>query len=378
MSSNTRNGYDDGVNRRDLLRAGAASIGSAALARCATVAAAPPSLPPVIVRDDRIIRTVTGLRPYRMSGFALRSESLDGKLLIHNYGHGGCGVTLSWGTAKLALDLALAQPQRRAAVLGAGAVGLASARLLQDHGFDVVIYARDVPPDTTSNIAGALWLPVTIAENRLRSSEFDAQLAAASRFAHRRFQLMAGERYGVRWVPLYFLETKPSMPLPWYWAVASELYPFVTLGPGQHPFPLPYAHRLYTMMIEPSIYLPEVLADFRTAGGRIVIRDFQTLGDVAKLDEPVIINCTGLGAKALTGDDQLLPIKGQLTFLLPQPEVDYATVTPDDLYMFSRRDGILLGGSHQKNVWTLEPDEADLRRIVAGNQKLFSAMKART
>jgi D-amino-acid oxidase len=45
----------------------------------------------------------------------------------------------------------------------------------------------------------------------------------------------------------------------------------------------------------------------------------------------VIFNCTGLGARALFGDQELTPIKGQLTVLLPQTEVNYLTVMEDDL-----------------------------------------------
>jgi glycine/D-amino acid oxidase-like deaminating enzyme len=96
------------------------------------------------------------LRPFRPSGFVLRREELGPKTIIHNYGHGGCGVTLSWGTAHLAVEEALKTNQTKYAVLGCGAVGLATARLLQRRGFEVTIYAKDLPPNTTSNIAGAL------------------------------------------------------------------------------------------------------------------------------------------------------------------------------------------------------------------------------
>ncbi|MGH7703845.1 MAG: FAD-dependent oxidoreductase, partial [Gemmatimonadales bacterium] len=111
----------------------------------------------VRVAPDRLIRTVVGLRPFRPSGFVVRAERRDSKTIIHNYGHGGGGVTLSWGTAQLAIEEALRTGHTSAAVLGCGAVGLATARLLQQHGWTVSIYARDLPPNTTSNIAGGQW-----------------------------------------------------------------------------------------------------------------------------------------------------------------------------------------------------------------------------
>src|SRR4029079_6739479 len=64
----------------------------------------PRHLAPVKVARDRIIREVVGLRPYRAAGFVVETERLGEKLLVHNYGHGGAGVTLSWGTAGPAID----------------------------------------------------------------------------------------------------------------------------------------------------------------------------------------------------------------------------------------------------------------------------------
>ena len=64
------------------------------------------SLAPVRVSWDRVIRTTVGLRPHRPSGFVLRAERFDARTVIHNYGHGGSGMSLSWGTAFLAAEIA--------------------------------------------------------------------------------------------------------------------------------------------------------------------------------------------------------------------------------------------------------------------------------
>jgi glycine/D-amino acid oxidase-like deaminating enzyme len=110
-------------------------------------------LAPALVSPEREIRTVIGLRPFRPTGFVVRAEKLGEKLVIHNYGHGGVGITLSWGTSQLAMELPI-ELSSSVAVIGCGAVGLATARLLQDRGLRVTIYASDLPPNTTSNIAG--------------------------------------------------------------------------------------------------------------------------------------------------------------------------------------------------------------------------------
>ncbi|MGH9763347.1 MAG: FAD-dependent oxidoreductase [Blastocatellia bacterium] len=329
----------------------------------------------VQVVPDRVIRIVTGLRPFRPSGFLVRANHIGGKTIIHNYGHGGCGVTLSWGTGQLAVDLALKTQFRQAAVLGCGAVGLATARLLQDHGFQVTLYAKDLPPHTTSNIAGAMWEPVTLSDHDRRTPEFVTQFAQASRIANRYFQTLVGERYGIKWVPIFYVGNEP-MGASWPSTITPELYPTTTLTEGSHPFPSQFVSRRYTMLIEPSTYLPAVIADFCVRGGKIVVRDFRSIGSLLRLREPLIVNCTGLGAKALFHDDELTPIKGQLTVLVPQPGIDYGMVsTSSELYMFPRRDGIVLGGSHERDEWSLEPNEAAADRIFKGHQQFFSQMR---
>jgi D-amino-acid oxidase len=54
---------------------------------------------------DSVRGSYAGLRPYREGGVRLEAEEVGNKKVIHNYGHGGSGITLSWGSAKLALDL---------------------------------------------------------------------------------------------------------------------------------------------------------------------------------------------------------------------------------------------------------------------------------
>ena len=126
-----------------------------------------------------------------------------------------------------------------------------------------------------------------------------------------------------------------------------------------------------SMLVEPPIYLSAVLRDFLSAGGRLVVKEFTAVQEIMSLPEPVVLNCTGLGAKALFGDEELIPIKGQLCVLLPQPEVDYILFTDDFLYMMPRQDGIILGGTHELGVWDLTPSPVATQRILAGNAKLF-------
>jgi len=330
----------------------------------------------VKVSEERIIRTVVGLRPFRPSGFVVRAEPLGEKWLVHNYGHGGGGVTLSWGTAHLAAELVSQRATSgRVAVVGCGVVGLSTARLLQRRGFEVTIYARDLPPNTTSNIAGASWHPTAVVAEASRTPAFDAQFERAARFSHRYFQGLIGEDYSVRWREQYTLSEQPlkeaSLDV-----LLHDLYPEPRqLQPGEHPFPAPHVFVENTMFIEPRAYLDALTRDFFVAGGHIVVRAFDEPQQLAQLSEPIIVNCTGLGARKLFGDQELTPLKGQLTVLLPQPEVDYALTTSGGLYMFPRRDGIMLGGTRESGVETLEPNPEAARNILAGHRKIFESMR---
>jgi glycine/D-amino acid oxidase-like deaminating enzyme len=179
-------------------------------------------------------------------------------------------------------------------------------------------------------------------------------------------------------MPLYFLSTigprqAPAADSPY--VEVEPLYPEAKqLSAAENPFDIPFAYRRQTMLIEPAIYLSALLRDFQIAGGRVVIRGFGSAPDVLALAEKVIYNCTGLGAGALFGDTELTPIRGQLTFLLPQPEIDYMTIGPGDIYMFPRRDGILLGGSHERGDARLEVDPATTERVLRENRELFEGI----
>ncbi|MDX2180844.1 MAG: FAD-dependent oxidoreductase [Bryobacteraceae bacterium] len=353
------------------------ALGGFVLTGCAarrTVTSIPakPAFGKVQVAEDRVIRTVVGLRPYRPSGFVVKRESFGDKALIHNYGHGGGGMTLSWGTSQLAVDLA---PEvRQAAVLGCGGVGLATARLLQRRGAQVTIYTKSLPPETTSNIAGAQWWPTSVFNEDKATPAFREQFVAACRHSYRHFQTMLGDYYGVRWIRNYMVSDSPvrnsfilgaDSPI-------RDLYPeYADLPDNATPFER-YARRFTTMLIEPSTYLPAVLRDFQLSGGRVVVGEFDR-ERLSALSEPAIFNCTGLGAGALFGDPEIGPVKGQLTVLLPQPEIDYNLLT-GGLYMFPRRDGILLGGTWERGVNDLAPNLEARARVIAGHKEIFARL----
>lgn len=335
-------------------------------------------LPPVNVADEREIRTVVGLRPYRPSGFVVRMETLGDTRVVHNYGHGGSGITLSWGTSKLALELGAPGHSGPVAVLGSGAVGLCNAVLLQEAGFDVTIYTKALPPETTSNIAGGQWFPAFLFAPDKRTPAFDAQLLAAARYAYLRYQIMVGPRWGVRWMRNYYLSHHAFNEdgLTGMRSLLREMMPeHRDLGPHEHPFPdYAFVRQFDTPIVEPPVYLAAMLDEFRIGGGKLRVGEIPDRAAIRALPEKLVFNCTGLGAKTLFDDDELTPIKGQLTILLPQPEVQYAVIYGDQ-YMFPRSDGVLLGGTHEQGEWSLQPNLERKQELLAAHQKFFAGFR---
>jgi D-amino-acid oxidase len=366
-----------GAFLRSSLSVAALAAARTSPARASTEAAT--RVVPVQIDADRVIRTVVGLRPFRADGFVLRAQSFGSKVLVHNYGHGGGGFSLSWGCATLAADTIAERSPSRAAVLGCGVIGLTTARTLQDRGWDVTIYASSLPPATTSNVAGAQWTPTTVFAGENPPPALLEVFRNAARIANRAFQLMVGPTYGVLWIDNYGLkyEAKSNTPELDYAARVgiADLYADIeTIDPASVPFVgFKEIRRFATMLIEPNTFLPAVERDFLLRGGRIVVRTFHAPSEVTALREPVVFNCTGLGSRALFNDSMLEPVRGQLTILEPQPEVDYTYLTsqPSQLYMFPRNDGIVLGGTFERGNWSTSVDLPTQSRILAGHQGIF-------
>jgi glycine/D-amino acid oxidase-like deaminating enzyme len=269
----------------------------------------------------------------------------------------------------LAAELGLQGHSGPVAVLGSGVVGLSTARLVQEAGFSVTIYAAALPPDTTSNIAGGQFHPFGLFKEDSVTPEFKAQFARALDYSWRRFQIMVGDDYGIRWLPTYVEASAPE-------AQSIANFPPVNrvLSPAEHPFPLENVVRYDTMYIETGRYLRQMIRDVQIAGGRIEVRRFASPADIAAIGEPLVFNCTGLGSRDLFGDQELQPVRGQLAILEPQPEVRYA-VTGGPGYMFPRPDGIILGGTFERDIWSTVPEPATIARIISAQKRFFDGFR---
>lgn len=367
------------------LLAGAASLGSPAFAAQdgMTSAGTPvtypwqvPHLNPIHASPDRIIVTNLCTRPFRAQGPRQELEKMGRKNVIHNYGHGGSGWSLSWGSADIATEMALSTGQSRIAVIGCGALGMTTAVMAQRKGLDVTIYSDTLPPYVRSSFATGVWSPESRICTREHADAFAASWEKQTRFSHNMFQNLLGvPGYPVEWKDIYQLSDEPfgstaseEANEPEYPEFTKNLIKDITpvpqdLVPGTHPFAVAHARYAPLMMFNITYYSRMLLNDFYQAGGTLEIARFDSPRDFNALDERTVINCTGYGARELLGDDSIIPVRGQTAKLIPQPEVNYGIrYGSQKVFVYPRRDGMLLqaGGEHDfgNASTTIDPEES--------------------
>ena len=329
-------------------------------------------VPRLRVEESRLIRTTVGLRPYRPDGFVVRNERVGEKILVHDYGHGGSGMTLCWGTAQMAIESVLYNLGKDAAVIGAGVIGLATGRLLQRRGLKVTIYAEKETPDTTSDVSGAFWAPFGLVDDGRMTTEISDRVVRAARIAHGEFEnLRKDQRYAIRKVPIYYIDDKSPSP-----GLEKDLLPDLfdgpILKPGEHPWGNREVMVVHGMCFDPTPFLQAVREDFLRDGGTIVHRTLAAREEIATLSEPLVFNCSGLGSRVLATDEELIPMKGQLNLFEAQLEIDYMlALERERIYMMPRRDCIVVGTSKIRNDWTLTPDPKETQRVIGGLRRLY-------
>jgi D-amino-acid oxidase len=192
--------------------------------------------------------------------------------------------------------------------------------------------------------------------------------------------------YPVEWTDRYALSDEPmNGPQPEvrdyarYMDRVADLTPHShDLPAGTHPFPTRYARRSTSLTFNVADYARQLMADFLMAGGKIETRDFHTPQELTALPEGVIINCTGYAARQLWSDESITPVRGQISWLIPQEGVTYG-LNYNGLNVLARRDGIVLmmnkhGEDAGWNDSTEVPDHATAEEAVGVLQELYARM----
>jgi D-amino-acid oxidase len=322
---------------------------------------------------------IAGVRPHRDGGARLEvSRPVDTpmghKIVIHNYGHGGAGMTLSFGSAagvcdRLAKieDSSFVDDEMPAiAILGTGIIGMTTAQAIRERwpAVPVTVYARQLDVTrTTSFAAGGQFVPAsTLGEYGTASQQaLLDQLLSRSRARLERFvEDDDAERYGIARMQSYSLDTGSGAN--------------VRLDFGETKL---MARRYGSWLLDPTRLLPALRTEL--SGNRVafVERHFQSLPDVYALPERIIINCTGYGARALFGDGALEARRGLLVVLRNPDNLRYFLNSwcgeASTRYLFARFDDIVIGGTIQRGSEAEAYDPADPEDVSAGERILRRA-----
>ena len=240
----------------------------------------------------------------------------------------------------------------RVIVVGAGVVGLSCAVRLLEAGHRVDVVARDLPRETTSAVAAALWYPY-------RAFPF----ARVTAWSQRTYEVLAelsrqdpdGHRTGVRLRPGTEVH-RASAPDPWWIGAVPSLT-------RVSPLPAPYVDgwSFVAPLLEMPIYLRWLRRRVEDLGGTVTRMALSRLPDAAE----VVVNASGLGARRLADDAAMSPVRGQVVYVeqvgLDRWWLDGGGPT----YVVPRNHDIVVGGSDDEGEWDRRPDEEVAADILA-------------
>ncbi|MGV9255108.1 FAD-dependent oxidoreductase [Streptomyces sp. NPDC003697] len=238
-------------------------------------------------------------------------------------------------------------------VVGGGVIGLTTAVVLAERGSRVRVWTRETAGRTTSAVAGGLWWPYRIEPEPLVGEWALTSLAVYGELAAR-----PGET-GVRVVEGVLGETRLDALGPW----AAGVPGLRAARSGEYPGTGLWAR---LPLIDMAAHLPWLVRRLLRAGGTI---EEHTVTDLAGVDAPAVVNCTGLGARELVPDTTVRPVRGQLV-VVENPGITTWLTSVDraaasSTYFFPQPGGLVLGGTAEEDAWSLAPDPAVAERIVA-------------
>ena len=250
-------------------------------------------------------------------------------------------------------------------VVGCGVSGLTCGICLLEQQFEVTILARDLPPHTTSNIAPAIWYPYKAYPP---TRALDWGRISLDTF----YDLAATADCGVSLTTLIELFEQPVAD-PW-WKDAVRQFSYIP--PGELPPGYQAGYMVEIPLIEAPLYLNYLLGRFRQLGGLIEQRHLASLADLYQTGQ-LIVNCAGLGAREIAGDDQVYPIRGQIVRVEAadlQRVINCATGSHAPAYIIPRSRDCILGGTATEQDWSLEVNPHTAQEILEKCRQLEPAL----
>jgi D-amino-acid oxidase len=251
-------------------------------------------------------------------------------------------------------------------VVGAGVAGLTTAVSLAEAGVPTRVVAAEPPSRVTSVAAGAIWGPVTCGPAD-RCYEW-------SRTGLEVFSALADEpNAGVH--PLRGREVAAAVGSPPKWT--DLLSDVRILGAGELPDGFASGWSYTAPAVNMPVYLEYLLSRYADLGGTVA---YAAVPSLAGVDAPVVVNCTGIGARALVGDDSLVPIRGQVV-VAENPGIEEFYINhgaPGDVdyvYAFPHGDVIVLGGTAHPGASDLAPRPEIAARIMRDCAAVFPALR---
>ncbi|MEN3304457.1 MAG: D-amino-acid oxidase [Micromonosporaceae bacterium] len=239
-------------------------------------------------------------------------------------------------------------------IVGAGVSGLTTAIRLADRGHRVLVQARERPQRTTSCAAGALWGPVVASHDRVGQWSHETLTTFAD--------LSRDAGTGVRMV--YGLEASRTGLDPPSWL--HGLPDLTTSAPGDLPAGYRSGWRYTAPIVDMPVYLDYLEQRATDAGIRIEPAVIGSLHDATR-DFPVVVNCTGCGARDLVPDAAVVPVRGQLV-VVDNPGVDEFFADAEDAeemtYFLPHGDRMVLGSTAHEGRTDVDYDPALAERIV--------------
>lgn len=345
-------------------------------------------LPTLHYQKENIIGGNVGIRPYRIGGVRLESKVYHNKIIYHNYGHGGAGISLGPGYVMKSLEefrkINYDRKNKPIAIIGSGYIGLLTAKILSDNEYNVRIYSDKFPrknfifsniPCITSLSGGGYWMPFGVEEQNIELFKI-IQILSWKFYQNCIKNNVIGVNYRNAY---YFNHSQPRL---------NNIAPYI-----QNQMCIEKLHvvfeqcskaipttKLTTLSIDTNYFLNDMYQYLKRRNNiNFISKKFLDIDEVLNINEEIIFNCSGNGSKQLFSDNNLIPIRGQIMYLSQQPKHDFFLFAKGNSYnyfaIYPLLDKIAVGITYEKNNELLSIDDDTFQKFSTILDNFYTTVK---